>query len=383
MGIWRLREVCHQQARCLPTDRKRLFFARKGSIMSNNQLSVFKFEESTSIRTITIDTIVWFVGKDICQVLGYTNPTKAMNDHCRGVTKRYPITDNLGRKQEVRILSEADVMRLICGSKLPAAQKFERWVFEEVLPAIRRTGRYAAPSALSDASARSLPPSVQPELPLSAPCFAPEAAFYGVPVMSTTTLAKQLGVTPGRIHSALQNDRAGLIDGIDLFRIKNGRELRAGGCGPAWGHMTRRINLLTESGSDKMRLYLRNGLPAPAPAVTAEPLPPVKGELPPPELNIPRRNRKEGPLTCRLRLSELITGDIALLRLLEELEKAGYEVRREVAEVRYMRHVLQQLDCWRKQFRAASDSVQAVFTKQECVCTVNGPAAAGKFRTLY
>lgn len=107
-----------------------------------NKMQLFSFE-GAQIRSVVIDGEPWFVGRDVCQVLGYVNETKAMSDHCRGVTKRYPIVDRLGRRQEVRILSEPDVMRLICGSKLPAAERFERWVFEEVLPAIRRTGRYA------------------------------------------------------------------------------------------------------------------------------------------------------------------------------------------------------------------------------------------------
>lgn len=69
-----------------------------------------------------------------------------MNDHCKGVTKRYPLSTT-GGLQEVRILSEPDVLRLIVRSKLPEAERFERWVFEEVLPAIRKTGGYmvAAP----------------------------------------------------------------------------------------------------------------------------------------------------------------------------------------------------------------------------------------------
>ncbi|WP_223291945.1 BRO-N domain-containing protein [Defluviicoccus vanus] len=74
--------------------------------------------------------------------LGYANATDAMNRHCRGVAKRYPIVDALGRMQEARILAEADVLRLIVHSNLPAAEQFERWVFEEVLPTIRKTGGY-------------------------------------------------------------------------------------------------------------------------------------------------------------------------------------------------------------------------------------------------
>ncbi len=106
----------------------------------------------TAVRVVECnDNSVWFVGKDVCEQLGYTNHRKAMNDHCRGVTIRYPIADNLGRMQEVRLLSECDVMRLICSSQLPDAVRFERWVFEEVLPSIRKHGGYiAANSDMTD-----------------------------------------------------------------------------------------------------------------------------------------------------------------------------------------------------------------------------------------
>ncbi len=83
-----------------------------------------------------------FVGRDVCEVLGYANPNDAMNNHCRGVAKHYPITDSLGRAQEVRILTEGDVMRLIVSSTLPKAVEFERLVFDEILPSIRKTGKY-------------------------------------------------------------------------------------------------------------------------------------------------------------------------------------------------------------------------------------------------
>ena len=102
----------------------------------------FQFQ-SLTIRTVVIDDEIWWVGKDVCKALGYTNPNKAMNDHCKGVTKRYPILDSLGRTQEARIIAEPDVMRLMINSTLPAAAPFERWVFEEVLPSIRKTGGYA------------------------------------------------------------------------------------------------------------------------------------------------------------------------------------------------------------------------------------------------
>lgn len=81
------------------------------------------------------------MGKDVCDVLGYKNATDAMNQHCKGVAKRYPLQTN-GGMQETRIINEPDMLRLIVGSQLPAAARFEAWVFEDVLPTIRKTGSY-------------------------------------------------------------------------------------------------------------------------------------------------------------------------------------------------------------------------------------------------
>ncbi len=101
----------------------------------------FQFQ-SLTIRTVVIDDEVWWAGKDVCAALGYTDTTNAMKQHCKGVVKRHPLS-TAGGMQEIRILAEPDVMRLMINSTLPAAAPFERWVFEEVLPSIRKTGGYA------------------------------------------------------------------------------------------------------------------------------------------------------------------------------------------------------------------------------------------------
>lgn len=105
----------------------------------------FSFK-GAEVRTVVMDGTPAFVGKDVCDRLGYADATNAMKQHCRGVVKRHPIVDKLGRTQEARVLSEPDVLRLIVRSKLPEAEEFERWVFEEVLPAIRKTGGYMTAS---------------------------------------------------------------------------------------------------------------------------------------------------------------------------------------------------------------------------------------------
>lgn len=110
-----------------------------------SDLSVFAFD-SQAVRVVMVDGEPWFVGKDVAEVLGYANPADAITKHCKGVAKRYPLSTP-GGTQELRIISEPDMLRLIVGSKLPAAEAFERWVFEEVLPSIRKTGAYVAPKA--------------------------------------------------------------------------------------------------------------------------------------------------------------------------------------------------------------------------------------------
>lgn len=112
-------------------------------------LNIFHFAsdgKKHEVRVVNVDGEQQFVGKDVCDVLAYTNASKAMGDHCKGITKRYPLRTS-GGMQDLRILTEADVLRLIVNSKMPAAEKFERWVFEEVLPSIRKTGSYAMPGA--------------------------------------------------------------------------------------------------------------------------------------------------------------------------------------------------------------------------------------------
>lgn len=102
----------------------------------------FQFQ-SNIVRTVAIDGEVWFCATDVCSVLGYTNSRKVIADHCKasGVTKRY--ISSGGQNREVIFINEPSLYRLIIRSKKPEAEKFETWVMEEVLPAIRKTGSYS------------------------------------------------------------------------------------------------------------------------------------------------------------------------------------------------------------------------------------------------
>lgn len=107
--------------------------------------NIIPFEfEGVPVRVVIIDGEPYWVGKDVADRLGYVDSTNAMKQHCRGVAKHHPILDAIGRKQNARVLSESDVLRLVVSSNLPEAERFERWLFEEVLPSIRKTGSYRA-----------------------------------------------------------------------------------------------------------------------------------------------------------------------------------------------------------------------------------------------
>lgn len=109
-----------------------------------NDIQKFTNDEFGTIRTVEQDGKVMFCGKDVAEALGYSNASKAVRDHCRsdGGPNRYPIVDQLGREQQARFITEGDLYRLIASSKLPSAQQFESWVFDEVLPSIRKQGAY-------------------------------------------------------------------------------------------------------------------------------------------------------------------------------------------------------------------------------------------------
>lgn len=118
--------------------------------MQVNDITMFESEQFGEIRTVVENDQVLFCAKDVCGCLGYSNSRKAIVDHCKGVTNRYPL-QTPGGIQDFVFITESDVMRLIVSSKLPSAQKFEVWVFENVLPSIRSHGGYLTPKKIEEA----------------------------------------------------------------------------------------------------------------------------------------------------------------------------------------------------------------------------------------
>lgn len=106
-----------------------------------NNLQVFNNAEFGQVRTIINEDKILFCASDVAKALGYRNYNDAVNKHCRAIVKcDTPIS---GKIQAINFIHEGDIYRLIIRSKLPTAEKFESWVFDEVLPSIRKTGSYA------------------------------------------------------------------------------------------------------------------------------------------------------------------------------------------------------------------------------------------------
>lgn len=111
----------------------------------SDSLRVFNNEEFGTIRTVMIDGEPWFVGKDVAEALGYTNPRDALSKHVDDEDKKtVAIRDGIRGNPNVTVINESGVYSLILSSKLPNAKKFKRWVTAEILPSVRQTGSYSA-----------------------------------------------------------------------------------------------------------------------------------------------------------------------------------------------------------------------------------------------
>lgn len=110
-----------------------------------NEITTFNKEGFGEIRTLTINGEPWFVGRDIAERLGYSNPRDALSKRVCAEDKGVANCDTLGGKQDLVIINESGLYSLILSSKLPRAKEFKHWVTSEVLPTIRKTGRYHVP----------------------------------------------------------------------------------------------------------------------------------------------------------------------------------------------------------------------------------------------
>lgn len=111
------------------------------------ELQTFNNDQFGELRTTEIEGKIYYCGNDVAKALGYSNPRDAISRHCRGVVKHdVPHPQNSMKEIEMIFIPEGDVYRLTARSKLPQAEKFESWVFDEILPQIAHTGSYNIPT---------------------------------------------------------------------------------------------------------------------------------------------------------------------------------------------------------------------------------------------
>ena len=112
-----------------------------------SDLQIFNNEEFGQVRIVEIEGKPYFVGKDVANALGYSNPRDAILRHCKGVVKHDSFKEG---GQMIALIPEGDMYRLITHSKLESAERFEGWVFDEVLPTIRKHGIYATDNVIDN-----------------------------------------------------------------------------------------------------------------------------------------------------------------------------------------------------------------------------------------
>lgn len=111
-------------------------------------ITIFNNNKFGEVRTLEQNGKPFFCGSDVAKALGYSNTSDALKRHCKGVVKHDTLTN--GGIQTLSFIGEGDLYRLIVNSKLPLAEEFEHWVFEDVLPSIRKHGLYAKEELLND-----------------------------------------------------------------------------------------------------------------------------------------------------------------------------------------------------------------------------------------
>lgn len=187
-----------------------------------NNLQSFSHRHFGEILIVQIDGKEWFAATQVALVLGYSNPHDAVNKHCRkeGVAFREVLTP--GGAQSMKFINEGNLYRLITRSKLPNAEQFETWVFDEVLPAIRQTGSYgvhrlpqnyveALEALLDETKARI---AVEEQLSLAAP----KVALYD------TAMSAKNNLTMERVSKTLgygRNKLFAFLREIKVLRINN------------------------------------------------------------------------------------------------------------------------------------------------------------------
>jgi anti-repressor protein len=199
----------------------------KQEVIQMSNLVSFAFKNN-NVRVIEKEGEPWFVGKDVADVLGYSNPRKALLDHCKAAIPVGSLrsNDSLPLDKQTKIISERDVYRLIMRSKKAEAEQFEEWVVGTVLPSIRKNGGYIADQeqltpeqivANALVVAQNIISQQQQQLVSMTPKAEQFDRFMNSKTTYTTTeLAKQLGTTAVKLNKFLRDNGIKMDNGKDL-----------------------------------------------------------------------------------------------------------------------------------------------------------------------
>lgn len=155
-----------------------------------NEIKVFDNDAFGSVRTMDMEGEVWFVGKDVAEILGYTNPSKALADHVDEEDKlNNESLSSLGQRGGW-LINESGLYSLVLSSKLPTAKQFKRWITKEVIPSIRKTGGYFATPKTYVEALRALADAEEEKerLSLENEEMKPKAEFYDNVTGSSDTI---------------------------------------------------------------------------------------------------------------------------------------------------------------------------------------------------
>lgn len=217
-----------------------------------NELQIFTNEMFGELRTIEENGKMLFCGSDVARALGYSNPRDALLRHCKGVVK-HDVGVETGTKADgtaavqtvaMSFISEGDVYRLITHSKLPAAERFERWVFDEVLPTIRKHGMYAVDELIANpdlgiaaltalkeerAKTKELEAQIEQDKPKVLFANAVEASKSSILIGDLAKLLKQNGVDTGqkRLFDQLRQEGY-LMKGGSAYNMPTQRSMEMG-----------------------------------------------------------------------------------------------------------------------------------------------------------
>ena len=232
-----------------------------------NKIQEFFNEKFGTVRTITIDDVIYFVASDIARALGYKNPQKAIRDHCKRVNESF-IPSN-GGEQKAKVITKSDIYRLIVRSKLESADEFESWIFDEIMPTIEKTGAYIEEgreqemvnyyfsSLSSDLQGQIVNELMEKNKKLQ--------QFYDdlmntEGLMSINTVAKELGIGEYKLFSFLRSKKVLFYDKnmvnvpYERFRKEGKFEVKETQC---YDGKYRSVTYATKKGLDYIRKLLR------------------------------------------------------------------------------------------------------------------------------